>query len=161
MLLGVGVGVAVGVVVLGVVVVQDVVVVVVVVVHAVSLAHRVVKVGVAFVLAVLRGVGRRPRRVAVTLRGDDGHLRRQHHLLLLRHAAAVQAARVVAKHTGAVRLHICRKRTDQVSRDAFRRDESDFQTPSEPNQQTSWTILCFWKTTKLQNYRIPVFSGRT
>lgn len=105
-LLGVGVGVAVGVVVLGVVVVQDVVVVVVVVVHAVSLAHRVVKVGVALVLAVLSGVARRPRRIPVTLRGDDGHLRRQHHLLLLRHAAAVQAARVVAKHTGAIRLHI-------------------------------------------------------
>lgn len=86
-LLRVGVGVAVRVVVLRVVVVQDVVVVVVVVVHAVGLAHRVVEVGVAFVLAVLGGVGRGPRRSAVSLRGDDGHLRRQHHLLLLRHAA--------------------------------------------------------------------------
>lgn len=100
---------AVRVVVLGVVVVQDVVVVVVVVVHAVGLAHRVVEVGVAFVLAVLRGVGRGPRRSAVTLRRDDGHLRGEHHLLLLRHAAAVKPARVVAKYTGTVRLHIWRK----------------------------------------------------
>lgn len=101
---------AVRVVVLGVVVVQDVVVVVVVVVHVVGLAHRVVEVRVAFVLAVLVGVGRRPRRFGVTLRRHDGHLRRQHRLLLLRQPAGVQAARVVAVHTGAVRLHIWRKK---------------------------------------------------
>lgn len=77
-LLGVGVGVAVRVVVLRVVVVQDVVVVVVVVVHAVGLAHCVMEVGVALVLAVFSGVAYRTWR-------DDRHLRRQHHLLLLRH----------------------------------------------------------------------------
>lgn len=108
-LLGVGVAVAVRVVVLGVVVVQDVVVVVVVVVHAVGLAHRVVEVGVAFVLAVLSGVGGGARRFAVALRRDHGHLRRQHHLLLLCHAAAVWAAREVAEYTGTVSLHIWRK----------------------------------------------------
>lgn len=98
---------AVRVVVLGVVVVQDVVVVVVMVVHAVGLAHRVVEVRVAFVLAVLVGVGGGgARRSAVTLRRDDGHLRRQHHLLLLRHAAAVQAAGVVTERTGAVSFHV-------------------------------------------------------
>lgn len=86
-LLRVGVGVAVRVVVLRVVVVQDVVVVVVVVVHAVSLAHRVVEVRMTFVLAVLGRVGGGPRRSAVRLRRDDGYLRSQHHLLLLRHAA--------------------------------------------------------------------------
>ncbi len=93
---------AVRVVVLGVVVVQDVVVVVVMVVHAVGLTHRVMEVGVAFVLTVLGGVGSSSRW------RDDGHLRRQHHLLLLRHAAAVQAARVVAKQTGTISLHIWR-----------------------------------------------------
>lgn len=83
-LLGVGVGVAVRVVVLGVVVVQDVVVVVVVVVHAVGLAHRVMEVGVALVLAVLRRVsGGGAARPGVTLRRDHGHLWCQHHLLLL------------------------------------------------------------------------------
>lgn len=108
-LLRVGVGVAVRVVVLRVVVVKDVMVVVVVVVPAVRLANRVMEVGVAFVLAVLVGVvSGAPRRAAVSLRRNDGHLRRQHHLLLLRHVAAVQAARVVAKRAGAVSLHIWR-----------------------------------------------------
>lgn len=92
-LLRVRAGVAVRVVVLRVVVVQDVVVVVVVVLRAVGLAHRVVEVGVAFVLAVLGGVA---RRAAVSR--DHGHLRRQHHLLLL---DASHAAQVVA-----VGLHI-------------------------------------------------------
>lgn len=76
-LLGVGMGVAVGVVVLGVVVVQDVVVVVVVVMEVIRLAHRVVEVGVALVLAVLGCV------CVVAGRGRSG---RQHHLLLLRRA---------------------------------------------------------------------------
>lgn len=103
-LLGVGVGVAVGVVVLGVVVVQDVVVVMVMVVHAVRLPHRVVEVGVAFVLAVLgrvSGAGVAPRGPAVRLLRYHGNLRRQHHLLLLRHAAGE-----LAERTGAVRLHV-------------------------------------------------------
>lgn len=85
-------GVAVWVVVLGVVVVQDVVVVVVVVVHAIGLAHRVMEVGVAFILAVLCGVGGSPGSSAVALWRYGGDLWCQHHLLFLCYAATVQAA---------------------------------------------------------------------
>lgn len=105
-LLRVGVRVAVRVVVLGMVVVQDVVVVVVMVVHAVGLAHCVVEMGVAFVLAVLVCVGGGFRSSAVTLRRDDGNLRRQHHLLLLRHAAAVKATRMVTECPSTVSFHV-------------------------------------------------------
>lgn len=97
-LLRVGVGVAVRVVVLGVVVVQNVVVVMVMVVQAVGLAHRVMEVRVTLVLAVLCTVGHGGRR-------DSGYLRRQHHLLLLRHAV-LQPVRVVGEYAGAVGLHI-------------------------------------------------------